>query len=110
MELYEAGYKFVGIPNVFIIHWDHGVPKWRNKGDFVRVRVWINYFNFLEEIQMKYKTTIPAKWLFERDMRREENHNFRKLLMIMLFIIVVVFLWSVRSNLRRVSQIPKMKD
>jgi hypothetical protein len=38
-ELHEAGYKFVGIPNVFITHWDHGVPKWRHKGDLVRQHI-----------------------------------------------------------------------
>jgi hypothetical protein len=31
-----AGYKFLVIPSVFIIHVDHGEPKWRGKGDAVR--------------------------------------------------------------------------
>lgn len=44
---------------------DHGVPKWRKKGDMVRlqlvliqfrVRVFQHYYSFLEEIERKYKT------------------------------------------------------
>jgi hypothetical protein len=34
-ELHQAGYSFYGAPNVFVIHWDHGVPRWRDKGDLV---------------------------------------------------------------------------
>ena len=35
-ELYFAGFKFVALPSVFIIHLDHGSPPWRGKGDHVR--------------------------------------------------------------------------
>jgi hypothetical protein len=34
-ELNAAGYRFFGLPEVFVIHYDHGVPKWRGKGDVV---------------------------------------------------------------------------
>ncbi len=40
-ELHQAGYTFMVVPNVFIIHWDHGTPKWRNKGDLVRIVQWV---------------------------------------------------------------------
>jgi hypothetical protein len=108
--LNEAGYKFVGLPGVYIIHWDHGVPKWRNKGDLVRVRVWINYFSFLEEIKMKHKTTIPEKWVYERDMRTQEALNFRKLLLLLLSVILFVFFWSIRKHLRLIRPKLKMED
>ncbi len=36
-ELNAAGYSFFVMPDTFIIHAEHGVPRWRGKGDFVRL-------------------------------------------------------------------------
>jgi hypothetical protein len=34
-ELHFGGFQFLGVPDVFIIHMDHGSPPWRGKGDHV---------------------------------------------------------------------------
>lgn len=36
-ELHAAGYSFYVLPDVFVIHAEHGVPPWRGKGDLVRL-------------------------------------------------------------------------
>lgn len=35
-ELFFAKFQFMVLPNVFIIHVDHGIPSWRPKGEIVK--------------------------------------------------------------------------
>lgn len=94
-ELNAAGYSFFVMPDTFIIHAEHGVPRWRGKGDFVRlclfppphyyhpfhatwrstdltcwlqvrVRVWFNYYSFLGEMMLRHNTEVqPHSHLYE---------------------------------------------
>ncbi len=34
-ELHFAGFKFMVLPEVYVIHLDHGVPPWRGRSDNV---------------------------------------------------------------------------
>ena len=45
-ELHFGGFQFVGVPDVFIVHMDHGSPPWRGKGDHVLIIV-LQRFNYL---------------------------------------------------------------
>jgi len=58
-EAWKAGYQFLVLPSVWIVHIDHGVPKWRGKGDIMRARVYQNYYSFLAETEMKYLIQPP---------------------------------------------------
>lgn len=74
-ELNAAGYSFFVMPDTFIIHAEHGVPGWRGKGDFVRVRVWFNYYSFLGEMMLRHSTEVqPHSHFYEgRDWAEEEG-------------------------------------
>mmetsp|Transcript_13887 Transcript_13887/g.44486 ORF Transcript_13887/g.44486 Transcript_13887/m.44486 type:complete len:715 (+) Transcript_13887:44-2188(+) len=44
-ELSLADYRFVVLPDVFVIHLDHPVPKWRSDQNVTRV--WVNWYSFV---------------------------------------------------------------
>lgn len=89
-QLHTAGYRFSVLPDVFIIHADHGVPQWRGKGDLVkpnhtlpgltcgqvRVRVWFNYYTFLGEIAFRYSTEPSEHSHRYAPLERNESYLF----------------------------------
>eukprot|EP01088_Endostelium_zonatum_P019184 TRINITY_DN6495_c0_g1_i1.p1 TRINITY_DN6495_c0_g1~~TRINITY_DN6495_c0_g1_i1.p1 ORF type:complete len:772 (-),score=109.98 TRINITY_DN6495_c0_g1_i1:74-2389(-) len=76
-ELDRAGYIFKVVPDVFIIHTEHGVPVWRSKGDLVRVRVWFNFLGFIGETEMKYREWTEKEAQIEADNVKWEEHSER---------------------------------
>eukprot|EP00164_Ancoracysta_twista_P002249 GFYU01002971.1.p1 GENE.GFYU01002971.1~~GFYU01002971.1.p1 ORF type:complete len:649 (+),score=146.51 GFYU01002971.1:144-2090(+) len=57
-ELAKAGYKFFVLPEAFVIHIDHGVPKWREQRDLTRI--WRNWYDFVFDLEVKYGPTVPS--------------------------------------------------
>eukprot|EP01097_Dermamoeba_algensis_P004331 TRINITY_DN2856_c0_g1_i1.p1 TRINITY_DN2856_c0_g1~~TRINITY_DN2856_c0_g1_i1.p1 ORF type:complete len:683 (+),score=125.62 TRINITY_DN2856_c0_g1_i1:53-2101(+) len=90
-ELNHAKYRFVVLSDVFIIHWEHGEPSWRKKGDFVIIRVWQNYYNFLQEMETKYKTTLPRK-LQTMKYLQSSTSTFSIFLLFLSFVLIAALL------------------
>lgn len=51
-ELHLAGYRFVVLPDVFAIHMDHPVPKWRAAQNVTRV--WVNWYAFIYDREREH--------------------------------------------------------
>ena len=65
------GRDFLVLQSLFVIHVDHGVPRWRRSGAAMRLRVHQNYFTALEELEMHYSN---AKSFLDR-IYPAENGN-----------------------------------
>jgi len=93
-RLHAAGYRFAVLPDVFIIHAEHGIPQWRGKGDLVRVRVWFNYYSFLGEITMQYATEqVPHSHLYEGIEWGQEEGVANPLIVPAVVLCVVALAW-----------------
>jgi hypothetical protein len=84
------------VPDVFIIHWDHGTPSWRKKGDLIRARVWQNYFEFLEEIIMHYNTKLPDYIEEEHKIQKDDSRSFYS---ISISFIIICFILMLLRNI-----------
>ena len=61
-HLHLAGYKFIVIPDAFVVHIDHGVPTWRNNAN--KTRIWVNWYSFALEKEAEFGGSIAAPKLF----------------------------------------------
>jgi hypothetical protein len=60
--LHLAGYRFVVLPDAFVIHIEHGKPKWRATAN--ETRVWVNWYSFAHANEYKYRADHKPKKFF----------------------------------------------
>ena len=75
-HLHLAGYNFIVLPEAFVVHIDHGVPKWRNNAN--KTRIWINWYSFALEKEAELggggkKLFFAPKWWGEDVVSEEEE-------------------------------------
>eukprot|EP00945_MAST-04E_sp_MAST-4E-sp1_P003321 g3321.t1 len=52
-DLYMQDYKFIVLPEAFVIHIEHGVPGWRNTAN--KTRIWVNWYSFALQKEEQYR-------------------------------------------------------
>ena len=80
-HLHLAGYKFIVIPDAFVVHIDHGVPTWRNNAN--KTRIWVNWYSFALEKEAQLggsgkKIFFAPKWWGEDVVSEEEEVIMKK--------------------------------
>ena len=70
-HLHLAGFNFIVLPDAFVVHIDHGVPKWRNNAN--KTRIWVNWYSFALEKEAELggggkKLFFAPKWWGEEDV------------------------------------------
>jgi Glycosyl-transferase for dystroglycan len=50
-QLARAGTRFFVLPGQFIVHRDHGVPKWRQSRQEIISTIWMNVYEFVYELE-----------------------------------------------------------
>jgi hypothetical protein len=107
-QLHAAGYTFKVLPDVWIIHAEHGTPEWRGKGDLVRVRVWLNYYAFLGEIALKYSTEpVTHSHTYEGKDWEEEVQSYVPLYVTVIVLCIGVMFYTFISHLARARKAGK---